>query len=140
LKILKPLSKRLTKYYIKLYYALFWNGILRYILESYLAVTLVNLQKIFDAGLIWSNPVQIVFSLVTLITIIFYIVAPMCMTVYFRRFVNKFYLTSFNKRFRDVTGDLQPKESSSPNFFVIFCYRRLVASLLIVLLQSHSSF
>jgi hypothetical protein len=90
LKILKPFSSTIEKYYHKVYYALFWNGTLRYILESYLAVVLVNLEQIFVNGLNWSNHVQIIFSLLTLITLSFYTIAPLCMTVYLRSYVHKF--------------------------------------------------
>jgi len=89
-KLLKPLSVLAEKYYDKVYYALFWNGILRYILESYFAVVLVNLQEIFIDGLNWSNPVRIIFSLLSLITLSVYTLAPLCMTVYFRGYVHKF--------------------------------------------------
>jgi hypothetical protein len=34
-KVLKKISKRIRRWYYKIYYALFWNGIIVYILESY---------------------------------------------------------------------------------------------------------
>ena len=65
LKLFKYLNKvtnglfpyKLQGWYDKLYYFLFWNGTIRYIIESYLAVSLVNLSAIFTDELSWSRPI-----------------------------------------------------------------------------------
>jgi hypothetical protein len=140
---------KLTKGYFKfnfqgwqnrLYYLIFWNGCIRYLMESYLAVMMVNLNAMLNQGLTWSSPIYILLSLLSIITVATFAIAPIYMTIYFRNIKEKLKDDSFNLRFQEVVQILNPNSKSASNYFAIFCYRRLVNALLIVLLHDHSSY
>jgi hypothetical protein len=86
----------------KSYYYLFWNGTLRYILESYYGVTLVFLNSIFAVGLDWSKPVLVFLNVLSILALVFYSAVPMLMTIYFRWKADKFGEEKFNQRFSEV--------------------------------------
>ena len=142
LSLFKVFKKKITiirRWYYKIYYALFWNGIIVYILESYQGVTLVNLQFLFSGDINWKNPIQVIFGVISIMTLTVYLVTPILMTIFFRSKVHKFHLTTFKLRYSEAINDLNQKGNSSPNYFMIFCFRRLAANLLVVLLPLYSS-
>jgi len=83
--------------------------------------------------------VQVIFAVISIIILAVYIVAPIFLTIYFRRNVKRFHLSTFKLRYKEVINDLSYRNNSSPYYFLLFCYRRLAANLIIVLLPSYSS-
>lgn len=63
--------------------------------------------------------------------------APVAMTVYFRRNHKRFRQKAFVKRFGEVVNNLNFRDKNATNYFVIFCYRRLFLVALIVFLQDY---
>ena len=90
LYILKRYSIRVHVWYLKIYYWLFWNGSIRYVMESFEAITLLNLERIFIVGLAWYSPVHSFLSLLSILVLTVYVVIPLYMTFYFRKNVHKF--------------------------------------------------
>lgn len=99
----------------------------------------MNLQFLVDSNLNWNNPVQVIFGVISIITLLIYIVAPIYLVIYFRKNVHKFHLTTYRVRFKEAIDGLYQKDNSAPNYFAIFCFRRLAANLLIVFLPTYSS-
>ena len=64
-------------------------------------------------------------------------IAPLAMTVYFIIKFRQFRDKNFLRRFSSVIGDFNYRNKWSSMFFSIFCYRRLVMSLLIVFLPTY---
>ena len=64
-------------------------------------------------------------------------IAPLAMTVYFIFKISQFRNKQFLRRFSSVIGDFNYRNKWSSMFFSIFCYRRLVMSLLIVFLPTY---
>lgn len=54
--VFKKYSTKVHRWYNKIYFWVFWNGSIRYIIESYAAITNLNLERIFVQGLNWSTP------------------------------------------------------------------------------------
>jgi hypothetical protein len=65
------------------------------------------------------------------------ILAPVAMTVYFRKNHKLFRQKTFVKRFGEVVNNLNFRDKNAANYFVIFCYRRLFLVALIVFLQDY---
>lgn len=102
-------------------------------------MTLANLEFIFSRDFNRLNPMQVFLFTISIGVLAVYAVAPLILTTYFKANVHKFFLSTYNFRFKEAINDLNRKGRSSPNHFVIFCYRRLLANLLIVFLRSYSS-
>jgi hypothetical protein len=73
----------MNKVYDKLSNYLFWNSIIRYILESYLPVAL-NFFTIIRDSIAWSDFWSVSYSLTAIAVAILYSVAPLAMTLFFR--------------------------------------------------------
>ena len=120
----------------RIYYILFWNSTFRYIIEGYLAITLESLTFI-SKGLDWSTELNIKQDLFAIISMSFCGFVPLAMTLYFIRNFTQFINNKFLRRFSSVIGDFNYRYKWSPMFISIFCYRRLIMSLLIVFLPSY---
>jgi hypothetical protein len=59
-------------------------------------------------------------------------IAPARWTIFLRQNIKKFRKPSFKKKYGSMIENLNFKEKSSANQIAIFCYRRLMQSLLIV--------
>jgi hypothetical protein len=129
-----------NKYFNKLYYRFFWNDTLRFILESYQPIVLLSLKQVFGKELVWDNWVSTFINVFDIVSLTIYIAAPVLMTLYFRRNHRKFRKPSFKRRFGDIIEGLSSKRKSSPLFFSIFCYRRLLSCLFIVLFVNRPNF
>ena len=77
--------------YIRIRDTLFWNYPLRYIMETYLALTFFAFTQIFTEGLVWDSGFMIVSSLFALLCAIIFIVIPIPMTWFFRKNCRNFY-------------------------------------------------
>jgi hypothetical protein len=92
---------------------------------------------IINNGLDWStglNRNQALFSITTMIVTS---IAPLAMSFYFTIRFNLFRKKDFLLRFSSVIGDFNYRQKISSIFISIFCYRRLIMSLLIVFLPSY---
>jgi len=99
----------------------------------------VNVQFLCSGDINWKDPIQFAFGAISIVTLAVYTLAPIYMTVFFRANVKKFHLSTFKLRYNEAINDLNQKGNSSPNYFIIFCFRRLAINLLIVVLPSYSS-
>lgn len=120
----------------KIEYSLFFNSTFKYILEGYLILTLESLI-LMKNGLDWSNELNIKQALFAITTMTICVIAPLGMTIFFTIRFNQFRDKKFLLRYSSVIGDYNFREKLSSFFISIFCYRRLVMSLLIVLLPSY---
>jgi hypothetical protein len=109
---------------------------LRYIIEGYLALTLESLT-VMNKGLYWNTILNIEEALFAIITMIVCGFAPLTITVYFIINFTQFRNQEFLKRFSSVIKDFNYRNKWSAMFISIFCYRRLVMTLIIVFLPSH---
>jgi hypothetical protein len=91
----------MNKVYDKLSNYLFWNSIIRYILESYLPVTL-NFFMIIRDSIEWSDFWSVSYSLQAIAVAILYSVAPIAMTSFFRWKFSQFRCKKFISRFGEV--------------------------------------
>ena len=117
--------------YIRIRDTLFWNYPLRYIMETYLALTFFAFTQIFTEGLVWDSGFMIVSSLFTLLCAIIFIVIPIPMTWFFRKNFKKYPQKLFQNKFGDITRDFYWRSRNASNFIAVFCYRRLIQILLI---------
>ena len=76
--------------YIKIRDTLFWNYPLRYVMETYLALTLFAFNQIFIEGLVWDSGLLIVSSIFALLCLIIFVVIPIPMTWFFRKNFKKY--------------------------------------------------
>ena len=83
---------------------------------------------------------QIFLNVLNIATLGFYVIIPLVLTKFFKSNRDQFAEDNFKLRFSEAIKNLNPKSSTAAYYFLIFCYRRLVSSLLIVLLPEHSSF
>jgi hypothetical protein len=58
--------------------------------------------------------------------------APLAITLYLVKNHSKFREKAFMSKFNGITGDLNFKHKTSPVIISLFCYRRLLQTLLIV--------
>ena len=70
-----------------------------------------------------------------IVQLIVYGFGPLALTVYLRRNFDKFRLTTFKSQFNEVIEALSYRRVSSNNLFLVFCYRRLILVILIVLMR-----
>jgi hypothetical protein len=91
----------MNKVYDKLSNYLFWNSIIRYILESYLPVTL-NFLMIIRDSIEWSDFWSVSYSLTAIAVAILYSVAPLAMTSFFRWKFSQFRSKKYISRFGEV--------------------------------------
>jgi hypothetical protein len=82
LRMLSDHSTTVKKLYATIQYKLFWNSTLRYIIESYLALTLNSLTLI-SAGMNWSTGINRGQAVFAIITLVICAIAPAWMTVFF---------------------------------------------------------
>jgi hypothetical protein len=61
------------------------------------------------------------------------VIAPARMTLFLRWNYRKFRKPSFKQKYGSMIENLNFREKSSANYIVIFCYRRLMQGLLIVI-------
>jgi hypothetical protein len=123
----------IKKSYDTIYFYLFWNSTFKYIIEGYIELTLESLI-VMNNGLNWNNNLNIEEAVFVIITMIVCGIAPLAMTVYFIINFTQFKNKEFLQRFSSVIGDFNNRYKWSSLFISIFCYRRLVLSLLIVFL------
>ncbi len=105
-------------------------------MEGYLALTLESLT-LLSKGLRWStdlNKKENLFAIVTMIVCAF---APLGMTFFFTKNFTQFRNSKFLLRFSSIIGEFNWRNKWSSIFICIFCYRRLILSLLIVFLPSY---
>jgi hypothetical protein len=126
----------IKKLYDIIYYNLFWNSTLKYIIEGYLALTLESLT-LMKNGLNWSTNLNIEEAVFAIVTMIVCGVAPVAMTVYFIINFTQFRNQTFLKKFSSVIEDFNYRYKWSCMFIPLFCYRRLVMSLLIVFMPRY---
>jgi hypothetical protein len=119
-----------------IYFNLFWNSTLKYIIEGYLQLTLESLI-LMNKGLDWSTGLNKKQAFFAIITMIVCGIAPLAITVYFIIYFTQFRNKKFLQRFSSVIEELNYRNKWSSIFISIFCYRRLVLSLLIVFLPSY---
>ena len=112
--------------YIKLRDTLFWNYPLRYLMETYLALTLFAFTQIFIEGLDWDSGLLIVSSLFALLCAIVFVIIPIPMTWFFRKNVKMYPRKLFQNKFGDITRDFYWRSSNASNYIAVFCYRRLI--------------
>jgi hypothetical protein len=74
---------RLKKIYNKLKSYLFWTATLRYIMESYLKMTLFSIT-LARTGLDWSSKLKKAQSIFAIVEIVLCGILPIAMTVFFR--------------------------------------------------------
>ena len=116
-----------------LFYGLFFNQSSRFILESYTPLMQTLLENL-HRGLNWSTLIYICLSANDVAFSIIYGLFPLAVTVYFYRKQDKFKKVWFRKRWEEIMGNLTWRRKSSAFYIAIFCYRRLLAALLVVFL------
>ena len=123
----------MKKLYDKIYFNLFWNSTFKFIIEGYIELTLESLI-LMKKGLNWSTNLDREEAVFVIITMMVCGIAPLAMTVYFIINFTQFRNKIFLKRFSSVIGEFNYRSKWSSIVISIFCYRRLVMSLLIVFL------
>jgi hypothetical protein len=120
----------------KIHYNLLWNSTLKFVMEGYLALTLESLT-LLTKGLSWSAGLNIKENLFAIVIMIVCALAPLTMTFFFTKNFTKFRDSKFLLRYSSVIEELNWRNRWSSMFICIFCYRRLILSLLIVFLPSY---
>ena len=121
----------IKKLYDTIYLFLFWNATFKYIIEGYLALTLESIT-LMKKGLNWNTNLNIEEAVFGIITMIVCGIAPLAMTVFFIINFSQFRHKKFLQRFGSIIEDFNYRYKWSCMFISLFCYRRLVISLLIV--------
>ncbi len=115
---------------------LFWNSTLKFVMEGYLALTLESLT-LLSKGLSWSNGLNKKENLFAIVIMIVCAFAPLRMTYFFTKNFTQFRDRKFLHRFSSIVVEFNWRNKWSSIFICIFCYRRLILSLLIVFLPSY---
>ncbi len=105
-------------------------------MEGYLTLTFQSLT-LMNQGLNWSSNLNRIESIFLIITMIVCCSAPMAITWYFIKNFTHYREKQFLRRFRSVIRDFNYRFKWNSVFVSLFCYRRLVMSLLIVFLPSY---
>jgi hypothetical protein len=111
--------------YEKIKYNIFWNSTVRYLLESYIEVSLSSLSLLHFGEDIWSQE-KFDESLFAIVALIILIVSPALVSLYLKAKIALFRDTEFLKSWKGVIVDLNPRYWQSSGFIALFCYRRLV--------------
>ena len=114
---------------------LFWNQIIRYIFESYISQMLVCIAY-FGKNLDWSNKYQMLPGLYSALVITLFVLAPICMTIFFYKRTNKFRNMRFLEKFSEAIEKFKWRHRLASFYISIFCYRRLLLVLLILFLPN----
>lgn len=122
------------KTHTKLYYKMYWNDLLRFVMETYLPILMVNYSR-FKQPYIWEAP-YIFSNLFT--SAVFYaaLAFPSFLTVYMLRHKHEWRSPKYRKSFNEILEFAQKRHNSPAFFFSVFCYRRALLVWLLVSFQS----
>lgn len=134
---LGPFKQAANKIFNWIYYFIFWNTPLRYIMESYINLTLTTLTFIATTDY-WSDNFKITETLFSFVVMFVCVVAPAVISLYFACNIKKFLIPSFKRRFDAVIKNWNWRSAWCSLYFSIFCYRRLIEVILIVFLQNYA--
>lgn len=135
---LKNFDQSIANKFQALMSSIFWNGPLRYWIESYASISLAYvtwsaIPKKWETGADWT------INIFCILHFAVYIFSPIFVRKFFKRNFHRFKDPDFKRSFHEVIGRLNYHYDTSPNYFVIFCYRRLILMLLIVYLPEHGA-
>lgn len=116
-----------------IFFALFFNQTARFVLESYTPLMQTLLENL-HRGLNWSSPIYFYLSVNDIIFTAIYGLVPLLVTIYFYRRLGAFKKVWFRTRWGEIMSNLSWRRHSSSFFIAIFCYRRLLSALFVVLL------
>jgi hypothetical protein len=119
----------------RLKHTLFWNAILRYIIEGYSTLSLLSLEQVIQ--LEWTDSMSKGKTVIAIITLLVLLFAPISMTIYFSNHLAQFWDASYQNKFKDIIDLYNPKTASHANHISIFCYRRLALAVLIVFAKNY---
>ena len=89
LKFLAPFNRRVRKAYFTLYFIVFWNAPLRYLLENYLPAT-DELIKEFREGYTKGTVLKWIYTSYSGLSLLIYLLVPIPLFFYFRKNVHRF--------------------------------------------------
>lgn len=81
---------KLMQIFDYLYYQVFWNAPFRYLMESYLSITLTTLSLLATDDNLWADTWSRIQTLFSSSLMALYVIAPFAMTSYFVKNINKF--------------------------------------------------
>lgn len=134
----RGLNKTFKKGFRKLRDFFFWSGPLRYWIESYVSICLACVSWL-SLPREWSTSGDISINLFCIGSILLYFSSPFLVTRFLRRNFDRFQDPEFRRLFGELTLKLNYHTFSSTNFYAIFCLRRLLLTIFIVLLTKTPS-
>ena len=81
---------KLMQIFDYLYHQVFWNAPFRYLMESYLSITLTTLSLLATDDNLWADTWSRIQTLFSSSLMALYVIAPIAMTRYFVKNINKF--------------------------------------------------
>ena len=117
----------------------FWNGILITLLEGYLGFIISALKRL-QKGYRFDTLLQSFNSVYSFCYLGILFLAPIKMTRYFRRHIDKFKDPEFREKFGEVIEGLTHRREGAGNTFALFCYRRLLLVVLMVFMAEQNYF
>lgn len=129
----RKLHKSIQKAFTKLKNAFIWNAPLRYWIESYISICLAYVSW-YSLPRKWEKGVDYSINIFCLSHLFVYMLSPYLFQRFLNRNFERFKERSFRRKFHEVIIKLNYREKSSTNFFLVFCYRRLLLTVFIVFL------
>ena len=93
--------------------------------------------SIFYSGFDWDSSLSGASSFFSLLSFIFYIIAPITMTIFFVKNFKRFRYKSFILKFGEITQNLSFRNKFSATFISLFCYRRLILATVFTFLSDY---
>jgi hypothetical protein len=129
----RKLHSSIQKSFRKIKHAFFWNGPLRYWIESYISISLAYVSW-FSLPRKWDTSADYWINIFCLFHLFVYLISPILITRFLRRNFDRFGDPRFRSLYGELTLKLNPHQFSSTNLYAIFCYRRLLLTVFIVFL------
>jgi hypothetical protein len=134
----RKLHKSWEKAFNKMWRVFFWNGPIRYWIESYIGLAL-SACSWFILPHVWSNSMDVMINVFCLLHFFVYVLSPWLVGKFLRKNFDKFRDPEFRAKFHELTSKLNRHDQNSSYYYVIFCYRRFLLCAYIVFLARHSS-
>jgi hypothetical protein len=129
----RKLHKSIHKAYNKIKNAFIWNAPLRYWIESYISICLAYVSW-YSLPRNWATGEDYTINIFCLSHLLVYTFSPYLFYRFLNRNFDRFKEPSFRRKFHEVLIKLNYRTTTSTNFFLVFCYRRLLLTVFIVFL------
>lgn len=138
--LFRNLAKWTEKIYVRLSKFLFWGGILRFLMEIYLEVSVSTFINLSNVQFVDSNSSSIYCFVLCIIFLCFIVVFPLSIIIYYGMCnQNNLGHPNFKSKYGDIYCDMRIEEQPVTSLFfaVFFLLRRLVFTLTAIYLGNH---